>query len=61
MDDLRLESPSVARNRDAIIAALRPILPGRGTLLEIASGSGEHARAIAQAFPGLTIDRKSVV
>lgn len=49
------ESPSAARNRAPIIAALRPVLPASGLLLEIASGSGEHACAIAAAFPGLTI------
>jgi hypothetical protein len=55
MEDPRRESPSVARNRDPILAALRAVLPAQGALLEVASGSGEHALAIAAAFPGLTI------
>jgi hypothetical protein len=55
MSDHRRESPSVARNTAPILHALRAILPSVGTLLEIASGSGEHALAIAQAFPAITI------
>jgi len=48
-----LSSPSVARNRDFILAVLRRALPGRGTVLEIASGSGEHAVHFAAALPQL--------
>jgi hypothetical protein len=55
MEDPRREAPAVARNRDPILAVLRRILPQQGLVLEVASGSGEHALAIAQAFPGLTI------
>ncbi len=49
-----LSSPAVARNRDFILAVLRRALPGRGTVLEIASGSGEHAVHFAAALPQLT-------
>jgi SAM-dependent methyltransferase len=49
-----LASPSVARNRDPILAVLRRVLPSTGTVLEIASGTGEHATYFAAAFPGLT-------
>jgi SAM-dependent methyltransferase len=47
-------SPSVARNRDPILSVLRRVLPPTGTVLEIASGTGEHAVYFAAAFPGLT-------
>jgi len=53
--DPRRFAPSAARNRGPIVEALRPHLPARGLLLEVASGSGEHAVALAQAFSGLTI------
>lgn len=49
-----LTAPAVARNRDAILDVLRRVLPARGTVLEIASGSGEHAIHVAAALPGLT-------
>lgn len=53
MTDARLKSPSVARNRDLILDVLRPLLPPRGVVLEIASGSGEHAVFFAQNLPHL--------
>jgi Protein of unknown function (DUF938) len=54
-----LTAPSVARNREPILAVLRrvvplPILPARRLVLEIASGSGEHAIYFAAALPHLT-------
>ena len=48
-----LTSPSVARNRDPILTLLRRLLPQTGTVLEIASGTGEHAVHFAAALPHL--------
>jgi SAM-dependent methyltransferase len=47
-------SPAVARNRDPILAVLRRYLPEQGTVLEIASGTGEHAAYFAANLPHLT-------
>lgn len=52
--DARLRAPSAQRNRDAILAILRDVLPASGLVLEVASGSGEHAVHFAGALPGLT-------
>jgi SAM-dependent methyltransferase len=49
-----LTSPSVARNRGPILEVLRRVLPGTGTVLEIASGTGEHAVHFAAALRQLT-------
>lgn len=51
--DPRRTAPSAARNRDPILAALRPHLPATGLVLEVASGSGEHVAHLARALPGL--------
>ena len=47
-------APATLRNRDAIVAVLQDILPDSGTVLEIASGTGEHAVYFGQKFPDLT-------
>ena len=44
-------APSAERNRDEILGALRTILPDTGTILEIASGTGQHAVHFAPHFP----------
>ncbi len=46
-------APATERNRDAIVAVLRDALPSAGIVLEVASGSGEHAVHFAVAFPSL--------
>src|SRR5882757_1294677 len=48
-----LTAPAAARNRDPILVVLRDVLPAAGTVLEIASGSGEHAIHFAAALPHL--------
>ncbi|CAL1691282.1 hypothetical protein MMB232_01418 [Brevundimonas subvibrioides] len=49
-----MASPAVARNTDPILAVLKAHLPADGRVLEIASGSGEHAVAFARALPRTT-------
>ncbi len=46
-------SPATARNRDPILAAVRPRLPASGMVLEVAAGAGEHAACFAAALPGV--------
>ncbi len=46
-------APATQRNRDAILAILREALPPVGLVLEVASGSGEHACYFAAALPAL--------
>lgn len=52
-DERRLFSPSAARNRDPIRDAFLRTMPHAGVVLEIGSGTGEHAVHIAAAAPGL--------
>ncbi|WP_027966866.1 DUF938 domain-containing protein [Halomonas halocynthiae] len=52
VNDLRLQSPSTARNRAPILAVLREYLPANAYVLELASGSGEHGVYFTQEMPG---------
>ena len=41
-------APATERNREAILAVLQDCLPDQGTVLEIASGTGQHAVFFSQ-------------
>ena len=47
-------APATMRNRDAIVAVLKDILPASGLILEIASGTGEHIVYFGRTFADLT-------
>ena len=51
--NLRQHAPSAERNREPILAVLERVLPATGTVLEIASGTGQHAIHFAAALPHL--------
>lgn len=53
MDERRMVAPAAGRNRGAILEVLRRVLPAAGLVLEVASGSGEHAAFFAAEMPGL--------
>ena len=47
-------SPASARNREPILAALRPLLQDCCNVLEIGSGTGQHAVHFGAALPEIT-------
>ncbi len=51
--DARRFAPATERNRSAILDVLRGVLPEEGCVLEVASGSGEHAVWFARHLPHL--------
>lgn len=50
---MKRHAPAAARNREELLAALTRFLPPRGLVLELGSGTGEHAVFLARALPGL--------
>jgi SAM-dependent methyltransferase len=53
MAEVKLHAPATARNREPILAVLSRTLPQSGLVLEISSGTGEHAAFFAAALPHL--------
>lgn len=48
---MKRQAPAAARNREPIAAVLNEELPQSGLVLEIASGTGEHAVHFARTYP----------
>jgi cyclopropane fatty-acyl-phospholipid synthase-like methyltransferase len=51
--DARSYAPATARNREPILAVMRRVFPPTAKVLEVASGTGEHAVFMARAMPGV--------
>ena len=49
--DGRIVSPSAERNKEPIAEVLVRLLPARGEVLEVGSGTGQHVLHFAQAMP----------
>ncbi len=54
MQSAAKSAPAAARNREPILRVLRDCLPRSAFVLEIASGTGEHAVWFSRALPELT-------
>src|SRR4051812_20731752 len=51
MTDRRQFAGATLRNREPILAAIKPFVAAGARVLEIASGSGEHATFLAERLP----------
>ncbi len=54
MQQAARSAPAAARNREPILLVLRDYFPRPGVVLEIASGTGEHAVWFSSALPQIT-------
>ncbi len=50
--DTRRFSPAAERNAPPLLAQLQRLLPAGGLMLEIASGTGQHAASFSAGLPG---------
>lgn len=56
----KLTWPAPERNKQPILDVLERVLPVKGSLLELASGTGQHAAHFAQRMPGWTFQPTDV-
>lgn len=56
----KLTWPAAERNKQPILTVLSRVLPDSGTLLELASGTGQHAAYFAERLPGLVFQPTDV-
>lgn len=52
MHTARRHSPAAERNGPPLLAQLQRLLPPAGLMLEIASGTGQHAAFLSEGLPG---------
>lgn len=53
-ESAKLTSPSAGRNKDVILDAFKRLMPQKGIILELASGTGQHGAHIVAALPDIT-------
>jgi SAM-dependent methyltransferase len=56
----KLTWPAPERNKQPILSVLQRVLPRGGTLLELASGTGQHANYFAEQLPNWTFQPSDV-
>ena len=57
---MKQEWPAPERNKQPILDVLARVLPSTGSLLEISSGTGQHAAFLAAALPALDFQPSDV-
>ncbi len=56
----KLKWPAPERNKQPILEVLERVLPPAGTVLELASGTGQHAAYFARHLPALTFQPSDI-